>query len=237
MSRAKTTPFDPYRGRDPREIPAYTVSDAAHYLLLPTRTVQSWVQGRPAIDLKAVIPADPETGLLSFAHLLELHVLAALRREHGVAMRNARSAREWLQEEWGSAHPLIDPSMETDGTHVFVRKLGRLINASRRGQYPLEEIITARLKRIVRDPSGLAVRLYPYTRKQPESQPDQPTLITIDPRVMFGRPVITGTRIPTSAIAGQFYAGDSHETLSAEYGRSQEEIEEAIRYEAWRAAA
>ena len=62
-------------------------------------------------------------------------------------------------------------------------------------------------------------------------------LIAIDPRVMFGRPVIAGTRIPTSAIAGQFYAADSYDTLIAEYGRSHEEIEEAIRYEEWRAAA
>ena len=78
--------------------------------------MQSWVQGRPAIALKPIIPSDPETGLLSFAHLLELHILAALRREYGVAMRNARSAREYLQKEWGSEHPLIDEAMETDGT-------------------------------------------------------------------------------------------------------------------------
>ena len=51
----------------------------------------------------------------------------------------------------------------------------------------------------------------------------------------FGKPVITGSRVPTGEIAGRFYAGDSYETLVDEYGRSPEEIQEAIRYEWWRA--
>lgn len=235
ISRAKA--FDPYRGRDPRDIPAYTVGKAAHYLLLPERTVQGWVQGRPSLRQRAVIPSDPETGLLSFAHLLELHVLAALRREHGVTMQNARRVRDWLQQKWGSAHPLIDEEMQTDGTHVFVRRLGDLINASREGQLAIEEMISARLTRIERDKEGLASRLYPFTRKAFVEQPGAPKLVTIDARYVFGRPVITGSRIPTAEIAERFYAGDSYDTLVEEYGRRSTEIEEAIRYESWRAAA
>lgn len=236
MSRAKAS-FDPYKGRDPRNIPAYTVSDAAHYLWLPDRTVQGWVNGRPSIKQRPVVPADADTGLLSFAHLLELHVLAALRREHGVTMKSARDAREWLQQKWGSPHPLIDEVMETDGKHVFVRKLGDLINASRAGQLAIEDMISARLKRIARDSHGLAVRLYPFTRKNLVEHPTAPTLVSIDARHVFGRPVITGSRVPTGDVAERFYAGDSYETLVAEYGRSPKEIEEAIRYEWWRAAA
>ncbi len=32
---------------DPRELPAYTLAEAAHYLLVPLTTVRSWVSGQP----------------------------------------------------------------------------------------------------------------------------------------------------------------------------------------------
>jgi len=52
----------------------------------------------------------------------------------------------------------------------------------------------------------------------------------------FGRPVIAGSRIPTADVFERFKAGDSLETLVADYDRPTEEIQEAIRYEADRAA-
>ena len=90
------------------------------------------------------------------------------------------------------------------------------------------------LKRIDRDTKGLAVRLYPFTRPSPVV--NAPRLIVIDPRRAFGRPVIAGSRIPTTDVFERFKAGDSLENLVAEYGRSPQEIQEAIRYEAERAA-
>jgi uncharacterized protein (DUF433 family) len=236
-------PLDLYRGCDPLEIPAYTVVEAAHYLWLPHRTLQGWVHGysfgaaRTRRRMPAVIPVDAASGLLTFADLLELHVLAALRREHGVTMQNARRARVYLQDKWSSPHPLIDQEMETDGTHIFVRKLGgALINASRDGRLAIEEVIATRLERISRDRRGLAVRLFPFTRKNLVERPDAPRLVSIDPRLVFGRPAIAGTRVPTAEVADRFWAGDSLDTLTAEYDRSPEEIGEAIRYEWWRAA-
>src|SRR5205809_113729 len=80
--------FDPYGGADPRELPAYGISEAAHYLSIPDNTIRSWVCGRsfPAKDgvhrsQRVIEPADPRTLLLSFVNLLELHVLGAIRRE------------------------------------------------------------------------------------------------------------------------------------------------------------
>ena len=37
---------DLYKGKDPRDLPAYTVSEAAHYLYVPEATLRSWVMGR-----------------------------------------------------------------------------------------------------------------------------------------------------------------------------------------------
>ncbi len=234
--------FDPYAGRDPRDIPAYGTLEAAHYLWVPERTLQGWVRGysfklgEAKRRQEAVVPVDPETGLLSFADLAELHVLAALRREHGVPLRNIRQARDYVQQKWGVPHPLSSEEMATDGKAVFLRKLGTLMDASRDGQIVLEEVIGAGLKRIEHDTAGLAALLYPYTSKSVLDKAAAPTLVSIDARRAFGRPVVSGTRIPTEEIAGRFFAGDSFDRLVEEYGRRPEEISEAIRYEWWRAA-
>ena len=60
---------------------------------------------------------------------------------------------------------------------------------------------------------------------------ESPEFISIDPRVRFGKPCISGTRIPTAIILERHQAGDSIDLLAKDYGRNGEEIEEAIRYE------
>ena len=224
---------DLYGGRNPREIPVYSAPEAAHYLRIPENTIRSWIHGRSYPTSRGsrrarpvVAPADPLRGL-SFINLLELHVLGAIRRQHQVDMKHVRAALDFLQREFGTEHPLIDEAMETNGKHLFVRKYGALINASRHGQVAMETVLDAHLKRIERDERGLAVRLFPFTRKGT----DAPRMIAIDPLVAFGRPVIAGSRIPTSDVADRFKAGESPADLAYDYGRPQEQIEEAIRCE------
>lgn len=165
--------------------------------------------------------------MLSFVNMLELHVLGAIRREHRVHMRHVRSALDFLRQEFQSAHPLVEDAMQTDGKHLFVRKFGQLINASRHGQGAMEEILEAHLRRIERDQHGLAIRLYPFTRRGTES----PRFVSIDPLVAYGRPVITGSRVTTTDVAERFKAGESPDELSRDYGRTPKEIWEAIRCE------
>lgn len=234
--------FDPYNGQDPREVPAYTAAQAAHYLWLPEATLRSWTRGREypsgherRFSQPVVQPADAKTGLLSFVNLLELHVLRAIRRQHGVDMRRVRTAIDYLAEHYGHRHPLIDEKMETDGSHLFIEKLGRLENISKHGQLAMRELMDVHLKRIEWNKKGVAVRLFPFTRLKGDLAV-APRFVAIDPRVAFGRPVINGTRIPTAEIIERFTAGESQESLVHEYGRSAEEIEEAIRCE-FRSAA
>jgi uncharacterized protein (DUF433 family) len=234
--------FDPYGGADPRELPAYGISEAAHYLSIPDNTIRSWVCGRsfPAKDgarrsQRVIEPADPRTLLLSFVNLLELHVLGAIRQQHHVQLPKVRSAVKYLATEFKSRHPLIDQDMWTNGTDLFAKRLGNLVNLSREGQLAMQEMLGIYLQRIDRNAQGLAIRLYPFTRLAPTSA-EAPRLIVIDPRLAFGRPVISGTRIPTGEVFERFKAGDSPDQLTQEYGRTPEEVFEAIRYEAERAA-
>lgn len=233
---------DPYRGQNPRQIPAYDAVGAAHYLRIPENTIRNWAfgyaygtrSGRRMWTKPLVEVADAAKHLFSFENLIELHVLSALRREHKVEMRKIRRAIEYLQRELRSPRPLLQKVMETDGTDVFVTELGSLINASQDGQLAMKVLLQAYLKRIDRDARGLPIRLFPFTRPSAgESQDsDPPRLISIDPAIAFGRPVIAGSRVPTIEVFERFRAGEQPDELAADFGRTNEEILEAIRCEA-----
>jgi uncharacterized protein (DUF433 family) len=92
----------------------------------------------------------------------------------------------------------------------------------------MKTIMAAYLKRIKWDRAGIPIRLFPFTR---ERYAESPEIVSIDPKIRFGRPCIAGTRIPTAIISERHQAGDSIDLLAKDYGRNAEEIEEAIRYE------
>lgn len=221
-----------YRGRSPIDVPAYTPLAVAHHLDLPTGTVRYWTLGRDAYA-PVIRIADPDARLLSFRNLVEVHVLSAVTRRHRVHLKAVRNAVRWLERELRSDHPLIDHRMWTDGKSLFVRRFGHLINASEEGQYAIDALLSAFLKRIERDERGAPVRLFPLTRPEP----DGPQFVMIDPRVQFGRPCITDTGIPTAVIAERFKAGETPEALAADFDRPRPEIDEAIRYESGLRAA
>jgi uncharacterized protein (DUF433 family) len=238
MARVKNRPnTDLYSGQDPRQLPADSNREAAHYLRVPHATVRSWVLGRhyPTGAGKKffapIIPL-PDEGkqLLSFVNLVEVHLLDAIRRRHYVPLHKVRKALEFLKAQLPSSHPLADQAFETDGSDLFIEKLGQLINISQAGQLAMRVLIDAHLRRIERETVGPAVRLYPFTRKR---LCDEPRTVVIDPLVSFGKPVL----VPTAIIAERYKAGESIDELANDYGRQGSEIEEAIRCELEVAAA
>lgn len=220
---------------DPRELPAYSVREAAHYLQIPLATLRSWVRGRyypteagrklfkPVI----LLPGNNES-LLSFMNLVEANILAAIRRKHSVPLPKVRQALNYLREKFPSKHPLANHRFESDGLNLFVEKYGQLINVSRAGQLAIRQLLEAHLRRIERDAAGLPVRLYPFTRRL---NLEEPKVVVIDPYVSFGRPVLVGTGIPTAVIAERYKVGESIDELASDYGRERLQIEEAIRCE------
>ncbi len=216
---------------DLRELPAYTISEAAHYLTVPAATIRYWSVGRGGYVPLIEVPAHTPT-LLSFLNLVELHVLAAIRRKHGVKMPGIRRAIRYLAEDArrvsDKRHPLIGHALETDGLDLFTEQYGQRINISRAGQTAMREIISAALRCIERDLDGIPVKLYPFTRA---AMDDAPALVVIDPALSAGRPVIAGTGLATQLIAERYKAGESVNDLAQDCEREHTEIEEAIRCE------
>lgn len=220
---------------DVRDMPAYGVGEAAHYLRIPLATLRSWVLGRfyptdagkkffrPIVSLP-----DRNKPLLSFVNLVEVHVLDAIRRQHEVPLHMVRRALDYLQRHFPAAHPLAVQQFETDGMNLFVEKFGQLINASQAGQTEMRGLLEMHLRRVDRDAGGFPIRLYPFTRKR---EADEPKAVVIDPFVSFGRPVLAGTGIATAVVAERYKAGESIDDLAHDYGRERSDIEEAIRCE------
>ncbi|HJT81452.1 MAG TPA: hypothetical protein VJ719_09670, partial [Chthoniobacterales bacterium] len=147
--------------RDPRELPAYGITEAAHYLRIPLATLRSWVHGRfyPTETGKkhfAPIIALPTSKFpaLSFVNLVEAHVLDAIRREHNIPFPKVRSAVAYMRRHFGSEHPLAEQKFETDGVNLFVSRFERFVSVSEEGQLAMRELIKAHLRRIEHDEAG-----------------------------------------------------------------------------------
>lgn len=203
------------------EAPAYSVSQAAHYVGLPVATLRNWV-GTTGL----ITPAQPNN--LSFINLAEAHILRAMRRNHHLSMQGIRKALLELKRIRKSTHPLLDESFSTDGINLCIEEEDRILNLNQKLQTEIREFVALYLQRIERDASGRATKLYPFVSGE---KADEPRHISISPTISFGRPVLAGTGISTAVIAGRFAARDSIDDLAEEYDINKQVLEDAIRWE------
>ena len=216
---------------DPREQPSYTVPEAARCLRLSAPAVRCWSAGRPPDPPLIVLPRQSgrRPVLLSFFNLVELHMLAVMRRRRGVSAPKVAVALDFLRRALVPAdreRPLLSRALTAGGLDPFVEKCGELTNLGRSGRAALRRALEAALGRIVRDDRGAPAKLYPFTRAAAE---DAPKLIAVEPGLSAGRPVIDGTGLAAEIIAERYKAGESMRELARDYGRSAAEIEEAVR--------
>src|SRR2546426_5015672 len=209
-------PLKLYGDRDPREVPAYGMSEAARYLDIPVSTLRSWTIGQayrwrnqnrffaPVIQI-----ADAEKRLLSFWNLFEAYVADALRVEHKVSLQKIRTAIQFIRKtDPESRHPLVEARFATAGVELFIEHSGELLGITSSGaQLAMRECLERYLKRVERDKFGRVARLYPFTRSQRADE--TPKIVVIDATVLFGRPVIVGTRIATAVVYERWKAGES----------------------------
>lgn len=216
-----------YDEKDPRDMAAYTFSDASWYLKLPRSTLRDWTGERGVIQ-----PVTPR--FLSFNNLIECYTLAAMRRDHGLKLARIRAALRYVSERMGAVRPLLHSNFTTDGVDLFVKR-GILVSASGEGQLPIQEIVRIYLRRVEWDSFQAPIRLFPLTR--PGVQVDAPRRVVIDPQISFGRPVVAGTGVPTEVVAGRFGAGENPAEIAEDYGILEDDVLEALRWEGQKQAA
>ena len=220
---------------DFRNQPAYSLSEAAHYLRLSPGTLRSWIVGRPystaagrRVFAPLLRPARKEPPTLSFLNLIEGHVLRALRTEHGVPVPAVRRALAYAEKELGIERLLLHQDLMTDAGRIFLERYGELIDLSNSGQLALRKMLQAHLRRVEWDARSLPVRLYPFLSSDgvTDGRP-----ISIDPQVAFGRPVVQRAGVSTHTIAERIDAGESVSDIAADYDLTETEIEQAVLYE------
>jgi len=219
---------------DPNELPRYSVAEAARYLRMPASTLKRWAAPVEKISQGLIHRPQRTDGRLSFSNLIEAHVLTALRKQYGVKMPQVRTSLEYAREKLGVDRVLLSKNLRVMKGNVFLEHLGKLINVSRGGQEAMPEILHAYLERIEWDRKGAPVRIFPLTR---DDYQNAPRLVTIDPVMAFGRPIVERKGITTSVIGERFRAGESMLELAEDYDLEAFEVEEAIRYEALARAA
>lgn len=218
---------------DIRQMPLYSAAEAARFLHLPVSTVRAWAFGqgyrvrRERRHFAPVIStADREGRRLSFLNLVELLVLAAIRRKHHVPLPQVRRAVNFLRKRFPSRYSLADHQFQTDGMDLFVEKFGDLINLSRDGQLAVKELIQRALRLVERDASGVPFKLHLPRLADPAKAMAS---VVIDPRYGFGRPILDGRGIRTEVIVERFQAGESIASLAEDYGLGAETVEDILR--------
>jgi uncharacterized protein (DUF433 family) len=225
-----------YGGHDPRERPLYTFPEAARATGIPASTLRSWVVGRAYRRKRdvghfqpVIARPDAHDTRLSFANLIEAHLLRALRTVHEVKMRSIREALGVAESEFGIDRLLTSPQLKASAGQLFLDRYTDLLELSRSQQIAMRVVLEQYIERIVYDASKLPAEFYPFERS---SRNQGKRLILLSPFVSFGRPVIKSRGISTRAVAQRLDAGESEDAIIKDYAISKAELEEAILYEA-----
>jgi uncharacterized protein (DUF433 family) len=213
---------------DVLSLPNYAPVEAVRYFHVSFSKLEYWVSGNGDALIKL---ASQKPASLSFKNLVEFYVLEGLREVHQLRMSRIRTAIDYMMEYENTVHPLADYDIRTDGRDVWFYRGSTPVNASKWGKSAFGPMVDPYLKRVLRDPSGVAQGILPFMRKEQLSQPDPPTYVEIDPRRCFGMPVLIGSRITTAFLAGRYRGGEAVPAIAKSYGRPLAEIKEAIQWE------
>jgi uncharacterized protein (DUF433 family) len=83
--------------------------------------------------------------------------------------------------------------------------------------------VTALGKRIERDSKGRAVRIYPSMNTESEEVP-----VSMDPDVLSGELVVSGTRIPATLLYAKKLSGKTAEEIASSYHLEPELIRKVL---------
>jgi uncharacterized protein (DUF433 family) len=175
---------------------------------------------------------------IPFVGLAETLVLAAVRRS-GVPMQRVRPALLTLQDELGLDHALASRKLYTDGAELLFdygerrrdtpegRSVLNLV-VVRSGQRVFTEVIEAYLRRIDYAKDG-----YPRLIRVPAYEHAE---VVVDPARAFGAPVFERGGARVEDVLGRFWAGESLDELSDEFGVPADHLEDVVRVASRRAA-
>jgi uncharacterized protein (DUF433 family) len=166
---------------------------------------------------------------ISFTNLMELQFVAFFARA-SVPLREIRAIMHEVKRALKHPHPFATRTVfMTDGRKVvamIARNNGvEDIYDLKSKNYEMKEVVLPSLKRdVVYDPAGNARIWYPRRGLSPN--------VIVNPRRSFGRPILKGSSIPTSAIANAFAVEKNAKVVSFMFEIPERQVREAVNFEA-----
>jgi uncharacterized protein (DUF433 family) len=157
---------------------------------------------------------------VNFLTLIEFYTYYRLR-EHGIKPSIIKKAHTEIAKHLNTPYPFARDIIHTDGKGIWYDLLELLINADGSQQINIAPIVKPFLNRIQFNDNKLAEKYFPLEGSDK---------IVVDPKLQFGQPVISGTRIKAEIIHDFYSAGESKELICKLYNLSYEQVDDAITY-------
>jgi uncharacterized protein (DUF433 family) len=217
-------------GQDIRTLPTYTIPEAAEYLGFDTWMLFDWYSGPDPVLKPSGYYSGGPMALLSFEDIEEAYKLYMLRTKFGYSMQYLRKALADARQKSKSDHPLIDHKIVAFTYLALYCREGRkgetvvALGPKQMSLY-IAEVVDTWGKRIIADRKGRTRQIFPwrYAHDDDRSRP-----VSLDPDVLSGRLVVTGTRIPVRVLKSRRDSGDSVEAIAKDYGISAGTVEKAL---------
>jgi uncharacterized protein (DUF433 family) len=212
--------------QDIRTLPTYTIPEAAVFLAIPRRTLASWYEGDEPI-LKPSGRYGP-THLLSYRDIEEAYRVYLLRERFQFSFQTVRRSMRNARRMFRSQHPL----QRADAVKKCLQDLvydkpargasPRIITSlsEKPGQVIIEEVANMFAERI---DTGKFIFPWRFAATDHESKP-----VSMNPRIMSGRLVVAGTRIPVTVLWGRKRAGLRIEEIAQDYGLNSSIVQQAL---------
>ena len=206
-------------------LPTYTIPEAATFLAMSMLTLFEWYAGEnPILKPSGFLG---RVALLSFRDLEEVYKIHLLRAKYRQSLQYLRKAMQDAREITGSSHPLLDHEIDVmDRLALIIPGRGRrkrravtLGDDSRPDYFP--EVVKTWGVRISVDRN----ELFPWRYA---SDDDQSTPVSMNPEIMSGRLVLSGTRIPVNMIWGRRLEGEKPEAIAEDYRIDVHQVRQAL---------
>ena len=223
----------------------YAIPEAARLLKVPTAKLRRWAKGYtfrsgdtagkspPVISRQLADYADAlGQPVLTFRDLIELQFVAYFSGE-GVHLRTIRKAADKAAALFGTDHPFGSAGFATDGRDIFavMREEGSPGDQAHVQQLVLcqfvfDSMVVPTFRKLELE-DRQAGRYWPLG-------PDRG--VVLDPRRRFGKPIDSGSGVPTFVLYQATQSGESRSAIAKWYDVPEQAITDAVDYEEWLAA-
>ena len=219
------------RQKDPLLAGFFTTPEVARLVGASQPKIRGWLNGYPNSSVGPIVDRDFKgSKTISFLDLMEVRFIQCFRAA-GVPAQTIRRAVEEAGKQWGVSHPLAlyNETYVTDRRNIFAQVAeednDRVTWDMATGQLEMWTVIEETIAKGVRfDPSE-------YRAQSWTPRPGEFDDVIIDPRIAFGRAIVSGTRVPTSVLFGQWMTERSKERVAKWFNVTQEAVATAIGFE------